>query len=115
MIKSIVFLNNKMVILVSNIATNHCHHLVTREYREKKRPTVISSALAYVFASLAFVYASPLAFFGFAPVFLHFAHVFFGASPANSETDHVTAYSLPAQAAIDPLTHGYNLSQVKFH
>ena len=58
-----------MVILVSNIATDHCHH-------EKKRPTVISSAPASVFASLAFVYASPTAFF-------HFALVFFGASLAN--------------------------------
>ena len=83
MIKLIVFLNNKMVILVSNIATNHCHQLVTREYREKKWPTVISSALASVFASPAFVYASPPAFFGFAHVFFGFALVFFGAGPAN--------------------------------
>ena len=43
---------------------------------KKKRPTVISSALASVFASLAFVYASPPAFFGFAPVF-------FGVGPTN--------------------------------
>ena len=83
MIKSIVFLNNKMVILVSNIATDHCHQSVTREYYEKKRPTVISSTLASVFASPAFVYASPPAFFGFALVFFHFAPVFFGAGPAN--------------------------------
>ena len=76
MIKSIVFLNNKMVILVSNIATDHCHQSVTREYREKKRPTVISYAFAYVFASLAFVYAFPPAFFGFAPIFFRFALVF---------------------------------------
>ena len=76
MIKSIVFLNNKMVILVSNIATDHCHQSVTREYREKKRPTLISSSLTSVFASPAFVYASPPAFFGF-------ALVFFGAGPAN--------------------------------
>ena len=65
-----------MVILVSNIATDHCHQSVTREYREKKRPTMISSAPASVFASPAFVYASPLAFFGFTPIF-------FGAGPAN--------------------------------
>ena len=77
MIKSIVFLNNKMVILVSNIATDHCHQSVTREYREKKRPTVISSVLASVFASPAFAYASSPTFFGFAPVFFHFALVFF--------------------------------------
>ena len=51
-----------MVILVSNITTDHCHH-------EKKQPTVISSAPASVFASPAFVYASPPAFFGFAPLF----------------------------------------------
>ena len=83
MIKSIVFLNNKMVILVSNIATNHCHQSVTREYRKKKRLTVISSALTSVFSSPAFVYASPPAFFGFAPIFFCFAPVFFGTGPAN--------------------------------
>ena len=83
MIKSIVFLNNKMVILVSNIATDHCHQSVTREYRETKRPTVISSALASVFASPAFVYASPPAFLGFAPIFFRFAPIFFGDGPAN--------------------------------
>ena len=68
-----------MVILVSNIATDHYHQSVTREYREKKLPTVISSALA----SPAFVYASPPAFLGFAPVFFGFSLVFFGAGPAN--------------------------------
>ena len=65
-----------MVILVSNIATGHCHQPVTREYQEKRRPTVISSAPTSVFASPVFVYASPSAFFCF-------ALVFFGASPAN--------------------------------
>ena len=58
-----------MVILVSNIATDHCHH-------EKKWPTVISSAPTSVFASPAFVYASP-------PTFFHFALVFFGVGLAN--------------------------------
>ena len=58
-----------MVILESNIATDHCLH-------EKKQPTVISSAPASIFASPAFVYASPPAFFGFVPVF-------FGAGLAN--------------------------------
>ena len=56
-----------MVILVSNIATDHCHH-------EKKRPTVISSALASVFASPAFVYTSPPAFvYASPPALFHFA------------------------------------------
>ena len=56
-----------MVILVSNIATNHCHD-------EKKRPTVISSALAFVFASPAFVYTSPTAFvYASPPALFHFA------------------------------------------
>ena len=64
-----------MVILVSNIATDHCHH--------EKRPIVISSAHASIFASPAFVYASPPAFFGFAPVFVHFALVFFSVGLAN--------------------------------
>ena len=72
-----------MVILVSNIATDHCHQSVTREYREKKRPTVISYVHASVFASPAFVYASPPAFFSFAPVFFRFSLAFFGAGPAN--------------------------------
>ena len=72
-----------MVILVLNIAIDQCHQSVTRKYYEKKRPTVISSALASVFASLAFFYASPPAFFGFAPVFFCFAPIFFGAGPAN--------------------------------
>ena len=58
-----------MVILVSNIATDNCHH-------EKKRPTVISSASASVFTSPAFVYASPHEFF-------HFSFVFFGDGLAN--------------------------------
>ena len=58
-----------MVILVSNIATDHCYH-------EKKRPTMISSVPASVFASPAFIYASP-------PAFFHFALVFFGAGLAN--------------------------------
>ena len=65
-----------MVILVSNIATDHCHQSVTRKYSEKKWPTVISSAPTSVFASPAFVYAYPPVFFGFSPVF-------FGASPVN--------------------------------
>ena len=51
-----------MVILVSNIVTDHCHH-------EKKLSTVISSALASVFAS--------------PPAFFHFALVFFSAGLAN--------------------------------
>ena len=72
-----------MVILVSNIATNHCHQSVTREYVKKKRPTVISSAFASVFASPAFVYAFPPAFFGFGPIFFRFASAFFGVGPAN--------------------------------
>ena len=73
-----------MVILVSNIATDHCHQSVTREYRKKKKlTTVISYAPASVFASPAFVYASPPAFFGFAPVFFRFAPVFFGSGHAN--------------------------------
>ena len=72
-----------MVILVSNIATDHCHQSVTREYRKKKQPIVISSAPASVFASPAFVYASPPAFFGFAPIFFRFAPIFFGYGPAN--------------------------------
>ena len=101
---------------MSNIATDHCHH-------EKKQPIVISSVPASVFASPvfvyasppAFVYASPPAFFGFAPIFFHFALVLFGAGLANPETDHVKAYFLPAQDAIDPLTHGYDPSQVKCH
>ena len=73
-----------MVILVSNIATDHCHQSVIKGYREKKQPTVLSSAPAFVFASPgifgpapAFVSASPLAFFGFAPTF-------FGVGPANT-------------------------------
>ena len=69
-----------MVILVSNIATDHCHQLVTNGYRKKqKQPTVLSSAPASVFASPGifgraptFVSASPLAFFGFALVFFWF-------------------------------------------
>ena len=66
-----------MVILVSNIATDHCHH-------EKKRPTMISSALACVFASPAFVYTSLPAFvYASPPAFFHFSLVFFGASLAN--------------------------------
>ena len=66
-----------MVILVSNIATDHCHH-------EKKWSTVISSTLASVFASPAFVYASPPAFFyASPPAFFNFALVFFGAGLAN--------------------------------
>ena len=65
-----------MVILVSNIATDHCHQSVTREYHEKKLPTVISSAPASIFAS-------PPAFFGFTPVFFRFALAFFGDGPAN--------------------------------
>ena len=72
-----------MVILVSNITTDHCHKSVTREYHKKKRPTTISSAHAFVFASPAFVYASPPAFFGFAPAFFCFAPAFFGAGPTN--------------------------------
>ena len=76
---------------------------------------MISSALAYVFASPTFVYASPPAFFCFAPVFLRFDPIFFGVGPGNSENDHVIAYSLPTKVAIDPLTHGYDLSQVKCH
>ena len=66
-----------MVILVSNIATDHCHH-------EKKRPTVISSALASVFASPAFVYTSPPAFvYASPPTFFHFSLLFFGVGLAN--------------------------------
>ena len=79
-----------MVMLVSNIATNHCHQSVTNGYREKKWPTVLSYAPTSVFASPgifghapAFVSTSPPAFFGFAPVFFHFAHAFFGVNPAN--------------------------------
>ena len=79
-----------MVILVSNIATDYSHKSVTKGYHEKKRPTVLSSAPASIFASLvifghapAFVSASPLAFFGFASVFFRFSPAFFGASPAN--------------------------------
>ena len=79
-----------MVILVSNIATGHCHQSFTKGYREKKRPTVISSAPASVFASPrifchapAFVSASPLAFFGFAHVFFRFALAFFCTGPTN--------------------------------
>ena len=56
-----------MVILVSNIATDHCHH-------EKKRPTVISSSLESVFASPAFVYTSPPTFvYASPPAFFPFA------------------------------------------
>ena len=41
-----------MVILVSNITIDHCHKLVNNGYcKKKKRPTVLSSALAFVFAS----------------------------------------------------------------
>ena len=58
-----------MVILVSNIAIDHCHH-------EKKWPTMISSAPASLFASPTFVYAS-------SPAFFHFALVFFGSALAN--------------------------------
>ena len=72
-----------MVILLSNIATDHCHRSVTKGYHEQKRPTVISSTPASGFASPAFVYAFPLAFFGFAPVFFRFAPAFFGAGPSN--------------------------------
>ena len=66
-----------MVILVSNIATDYCHH-------EKKRPTVISSALASVFASPAFVYTSPPAFvYASPPAFFHFSLLFFSVGLAN--------------------------------
>ena len=62
---------------MSNIVTDHCHH-------EKKSPTVISFALASVFASPAFVYTSPPAFvYASPPAFFHFALVFFGAGLAN--------------------------------
>ena len=71
-----------MVILVSNVATDHCHQSVTKGYRKKKkkkRPTVLSSAPASVFASLGifahapiFVSTSPPTFFGFAPIFFRF-------------------------------------------
>ena len=69
-----------MVILVSNIATDHCHQLVINGYSEKKLPTMLSFAPASVFASLGifghaleFVSASPPAFFSFALVFFRFA------------------------------------------
>ena len=66
-----------MVILVSNIATDHCHQSVTKGYCEKKRPTVLSYALVSVFTSLGI--------FGHAPVFVffRFAPAFFGVGPAN--------------------------------
>ena len=61
-----------MVILVSNIAIDHCHQSVTKGYREKKRTTVVSSTPTSIFASLeifghasAFVSTSPPAFFLF--------------------------------------------------
>ena len=79
-----------MVILVSNIATYHCHQSVTKGYRDKKRPTMLSSPLAFVFVSLgifghahAFVSTSPPAFFGFASVFFRFASTFFGVGHTN--------------------------------
>ena len=40
-----------MIILVSNIATDHCHQSVTKGYREKKWPTVLSFAPTFVFTS----------------------------------------------------------------
>ena len=76
-----------MVILVSNIATDHCHQSVTKGYHKKKRkrPTVLSSAPSFVFASpgITFVSASPPSVFGFAPVFFNYARAFFGVGPAN--------------------------------
>ena len=59
-----------MVMLVSNIAIDHYHQSVTNEYREKKQPTMLSSAPTFVFAS-------PPTFFGFAHVFFCFAPTFF--------------------------------------
>ena len=80
-----------MVILVSNIAIDHCHQSVTKGYREKKkRPIVLSSAPASVFASPrifchapTFIFVSPPAFFGLAFVFFRFAPAFFSVGTAN--------------------------------
>ena len=73
-----------MVILVSNIAIDHCHQSVTKGYYEKKRPTVLSSAPTFVVASLgifghalAFVSTSPPAFFCFASVVFSFCSCIF--------------------------------------
>ena len=69
---------------------------------------MLSSASTSVFASLGI--------FGHAPTFVSTSPLaFFGAGPTNPYTNHVTVYSLPAHATTDPLTHGYNLSQVKCH
>ena len=69
-----------MVILVSNVATDHCHQSVTKGYRKKKkRPTVLSYAPASIFATPGifahapiFVSTSPPTFFGFASIFFRF-------------------------------------------
>ena len=56
-----------MVILVSNLATDHCHRSVTKGYYEKKRPTVLLSVFASprIFGHApTLVSASPPAFFG---------------------------------------------------
>ena len=65
-----------MVILVSNIATDHCHQSVTNGNHKKKRPTVLSSALASIFASPRIFFHGP-SFVSASPP------VFFGAGPAN--------------------------------